>query len=93
MQKYFNENLRIQFTALNILQEAVKTFFSSFFFSICIILSHYFTIVDQFAVTNRLIIYVKRVIIQEKNITLLVDLMREIKYMKDLFRKNEHQSI
>ena len=93
MQKYSNENLRIQFAALNALQKIVKTFFSSFFFNMCIIFSHYFTIVDQYAMTNRLIIHVKRVIIQEKNMILLVDLMKDIKYMNDLFRKKGHQSI
>ena len=63
MQKYLNENLRIQSVVLNALQEIVKTFLSLFFFSMCIILSHYFTIADQYAMTNRLIIHVKRVII------------------------------
>ena len=93
MQKYSNGNLRIQFAALNALQKVVKTFLSSLFFNMCIIFSHYFTIIDQYAVTNRLIIHVKHVIIQEKNMTLLVDLMRNIKYMNDLFRKKRHQSI
>ena len=63
MQKYFNGNLRIQFVVLNVLQEIMKTFLSLFFFSICIILSYYFIIADQFAVTNRLIIHIKHVII------------------------------
>ena len=93
MQKYSNENLRIQFAALNALQKVVKTFFSSFFFNMCIILSHYFIIADQYAMTNRLIIHVKRVIIQKKNMILLVDLMKDMKYMNDLFRKKRHQSI
>ena len=90
IQKYLNENLRIQSAVLNALQKIVKTFFSSLFFNICIIFSHYFTIVDQYAMTNRLIIHVKRVIIQKKNMTLLVDLMRNIKYMNDFFRKKRH---
>ena len=93
MQKYLNENLRIQFAALNALQKIIKTFLSSLFFNMYIILSHYFIIVDQYAVTNRLIIYVKRVIIQEKNIALLVDLMKNMKYMNNFFRKEKHQSI
>ena len=93
MQKYSNENLRIQSAVLNALQKIVKMFFFSFFFNMCIIFSHYFTIVDQYAVTNRLIIHVKRVIIQEKNMTLLVDLMKNMKYMNNLFRKKKHQSI
>ena len=63
MQKYSNENLRIQSAALNALQEIMKMFFFSLFFNICIILSHYFTIADQYAVMNRLIIHIKRVII------------------------------
>ena len=93
MQKYSNEDLRIQFTALSALQKIMKTFFSLFFFNMCIIFSYYFTIVDQYAVTNRLTIHVKRVIIQEKNMTLLVDLMKDMKYMNDFFRKKRHQSI
>ena len=90
MQKYLNENLRIQSAVLSALQKTVKTFLSSLFFNMCIIFSHYFTIADQYAMTNRLIIYVKRVIIQEKNMTLLVDLMKNMRYMNDLFRKKEH---
>ena len=93
MQKYSNENLRIQFAVLNVLQKIVKTFFSSLFFNMCIIFSHYFIIADQYAVTNRLTIHVKHVIIQEKDMTLLVDLMKNIKYINDLFRKKRHQSI
>ena len=93
MQKYSNENLRIQSAALNVLQKIIKTFFSSFFFSMGIIFSHYFIIVDQYAVTNRLIIHIKRVIIQKKNITLLIDLMKDMRYMNNLFRKKKHQSI
>ena len=93
MQKYLNENLRIQSAVLNALQKIVKTFLSSFFFNMCIIFLHYFIIIDQYAVTNRLTIHVKRVIIQEKNMILLVDLMKDIKYMNDLFRKKGHQSI
>ena len=63
MQKYLNEDLRIQFAILNVLQKIVKTFLFSLFFSMCIILSYYFIIIDQYAMTNRLIIHVKRVII------------------------------
>ena len=63
MQKYSNENLRIQSAVLNVLQKIVKTFLFSLFFNMCIIFSHYFTIVDQYAMTNRLIIHVKHVII------------------------------
>ena len=85
--------MRIQFAALNVLQEIIKTFLSSFFFNIYIIFSHYFIIADQYAVTNRLIIHVKRVIIQEKNMILLVNLIKDIKYMNDFFRKKKHQSI
>ena len=93
IQKYLNGNLRIQSAVLSALQETVKTFLSSFFFNMCIILSHYFIIADQYAMTNRLIIHAKRVIIQEKNMILLVDLMKNMKYMNDFFRKKEHQSI
>ena len=46
MQKYLNENLRIQSAVLNALQKIVKIFLSSFFFNMYIILSHYFTIAD-----------------------------------------------
>ena len=40
MQKYLNENLRIQSAVLNVLQKIVKTFLSSFFFNMCIFFSH-----------------------------------------------------
>ena len=40
--------------------------------------------------TNRLIIHIKCVIIQRKNMILLVDLMKNIKYMNDFFRKKKH---
>ena len=90
MQKYFNENLRIQFNALNVLQKIVKVFLLFIFVNICIILSHYFTIVNFLAVINRLIIHVKRVIVQTKNIQLLMNLMKEMKYMNELFRKKKH---
>ena len=63
MQKYFNKNLRIQFNVLNVLQKIIKMFLSSVFVNIYIILSHYFTIVNFLAMTNRLIIHVKRVIV------------------------------
>ena len=43
--------------------------------------------------TNRLIIHVKRVIIQAKNMQLLINLIKEIKYMNKFFRKKKHQSI
>ena len=46
MQKYLNENLCIQFVILNVLQKIIKMFFFSFFFNMCIIFSHYFTIAD-----------------------------------------------
>ena len=93
MQKYFNENLRIQFNVLSILQKIVKMFLFFIFVNMCIIFSHYFTIVNFFAMINRLIIHIKRVIIQTKNMQLLINLMRKIKYMNELFRKKEHQSI
>ena len=93
MQKYFNENLRIQFNVLNVLQKIVKIFLFFCFVNMCIILSHYFTIVNFLAITNRLIIHVKRVIIQTKNIQLLINLIKEIKYMNEFFRKKKYQSI
>ena len=93
MQKYFNENLRIQFNALNALQKIVKTFLSFVFVNIYIILSYYFTIVNSFAMTNCLIIHVKRVIVQAKDMQLLMNLMKEMKYMNELFRKKKHQLI
>ena len=93
MQKYFNENLRIQFNVLNALQKIIKMFFFSVFVNICIILSHYFIIVNFLAMTNCLIIHVKRVIVQTKNMQLLMNLIKEIKYMNEFFRKKKHQLI